>query len=930
MPLRSPLTKRAGPDEKIALFRSLFQARRDVYAVRFESRKTGRSGYQPACGNEWVKGVCEKPRIKCSACRYQQWLPVTDEAVRWHLEGVQPDGRPFVMGAYPMLLDETCHWLAIDLDGDGWWPDALAFREVCERLDLGWNLERSRSGNGGHLWFFFEQAVPAADARKLGAHLLTEALDLRPEAGLSSYDRFFPNQDTLPQGGFGNLIALPLQQAARRNGHTMFVDADGEPYADQWHYLSRIERIPEHRLEPIISNAAVQNRIMSVRMAPVEDWEYAPWTAPPSRKVQPNLSDGNLPSSLDVVMADQLYIQRAALSAPLRNQLLQLAAFQNPEFYRAQAMRLPVYNKPRVIACGEIYPDHLALPRGCLADVQSLAKAAGIRLKLEDLRQCGEPIDVTFQGELRPEQQAAACAMLNHETGVLSATTAFGKTVTAAWMIAERRVNTLVLVHRRQLLEQWVERLSQFLGMEVKAVGMLGGGRRKLKGQVDVALIQSCLRKGEVIDEVARYGQIIVDECHHLPAVNFEKVVRRAKARYVHGLSATVQRKDGHHPIIFMQCGPVRHRVDAKEQARERPFNHRVIVRPTGYHGNGEEEEDRRFQFQRLCQGMVGDRNRNQLICSDAGEAVKEGRHPLVLTERTEHLDFLAVELNRMGLASIILKGGLTNRERKLAMAEMADISKKGKVLLATGSFIGEGFDCPKLDTLLLAMPVSWRGTLAQYAGRLHRLHAGKREVRILDYADLAEPMLNRMFERRCRGYEALGYRVEEPASANSGWPASVSLPSEAEWKNRHGASLRRLMRDGLDETLAELYAQMTFPDVTLRSDAEAFLYRRLQSLPETAGKFEPNGILNIPFGKSHEMEVDFLWRSGKVAVELDGEQHLHDAVAWRRDRAKDRLLQQHGYLILRFLAVDLGENLDEVLDSIRSSVMPGALPGSE
>jgi len=920
MTVRSPITKHADPGEKIALFRSLFQARADVYAVRFESRKTGRSGYQPACGNEWVRGVCEKPRIKCSACRFQQWLPVTDEVVRWHLEGVQPDGRPFVMGAYPMLMDESCHWLAIDLDGDEWWPDALALREVCGWLDLDWNLERSRSGNGGHLWFFFEKAVPAVDARKLGAHLLTEALDLRPETGLASYDRFFPNQDTLPKGGFGNLIALPLQRLAREADNTVFVDAEGKPYPDQWSTLSRIERVTARRLEQIVMAAAAKNRVLSVRMAPVEDWEYAPWTAPPSRKTaRPDQTAW--PSGLHVIMADQLYLPSANLPASLRNQLMQLAAFQNPEFYRAQAMRLPVYDKPRVIGCAEIHPDHLALPRGCLTDLQSFAKESGIGLQFEDLRQSGERIDVSFQGQLRPEQQAAARAMLKHETGVLSATTAFGKTVAAAWLIAERQVNTLVLVHRRQLLEQWVERLSQFLGIDAKSIGRLGGGHRKLKGEVDVALIQSLIRRGEVNDEVAQYGQIIVDECHHLPAFSFEQVVKRAKARYVHGLSATVQRKDGHHPIIFMQCGPVRHRVDAKEQALARPFRHRIIVRPTQYRAEAAEDEDRRLQFQQLCQGIVRDRSRNDLICADAAEALNEGRHPLVLTERTEHLDLLESHLGQMGIHSILLKGGLTNRERRSAIAEITDLPKEGQVLLATGSFIGEGFDCPRLDTLLLAMPVSWRGTLAQYAGRLHRLHADKQEVRILDYADLAEPMLARMFERRCKGYEALGYRIEEPASAHGGWPASIALPSDPEWKQKYAASVQRLTRDGVDTELAALYAQMTFPDVKLRSGAEAFLYRRLQSLPETADKFEPNAVLSIPFGQSHEMEVDFLWRTGKMAIELDGEQHLNDREAWRRDRSKDLLLQQHGFLILRFLAGDLAERLGEVLDRIRSCV---------
>ena len=659
-------------DAKIRLFRSLFRGRDDVYPRRFESRKTGRSGYAPACGNEWVRGICEKPRIKCAECQYRQFLPLSDEVVRWHLSGFDHAGEPFVAGIYPMLQDETCFFLAADFDKDGWREDSLAFMETCRAFGVPAALERSRSGGGGHVWLFFEEAVTAASARRLGSFVLTETMERQPEVGFDSYDRFFPNQDTLPHGGFGNLIALPLQKQPCDLGYSVFLDDQMVPHTDQWAFLSSVERIGRGTIEDLIRDAERRGRIVGVRFPPVDEDEPEPWTVPASRSRKDPPIVGEVPANLELVLGNEIYIAKDALPPGLRNRLLRVAAFQNPEFYKAQAMRLPTYEKPRIIACAEEHPQHIGLPRGCLEDVQQLLSDLNITPVVRDERCHGQPLSVVFQGTLRPEQKAAADSMLKHETGVLAATTAFGKTVVAAWLIAQRGVNTLVLVHRRQLLDQWVERLSTFLSINNREIGRIGGGRRKPTGTLDVAVIQSLVRNGVVEDYVGEYGHVVVDECHHLSAHSFELVVRRAKARFVTGLSATITRKDGHHPIIFMQCGPIRHRVSARSEAIRRPFTHTVLVRPTAFQPTAPPSSDRRVEFQSLYGDLIGDQSRNRRICDDVIEAVQSGRSPLLLTERNDHLDNLVAQLDGRVRHLIVLRGGMGKKQREAIVADLA------------------------------------------------------------------------------------------------------------------------------------------------------------------------------------------------------------------------------------------------------------------
>jgi superfamily II DNA or RNA helicase/very-short-patch-repair endonuclease len=910
--------------DKIALFRSLFRGREDVYPRRFESRKTGKSGYAPACANEWVRGICEKPRIKCADCPHRRFLPVTDEVIRWHLSGYDVEGEPFVAGVYPLLQDDTCFFLAVDFDKAGWRADAAAFLEACRRLNVPAALERSRSGRGAHVWLFFDEAIPAALARRLGSHLLTETMEGRPDVGLDSYDRLFPNQDTMPHGGFGNLIALPLQKGPRDQGNAVFLDDHLVPWADQWTFLASVRTVGRAQVEGIVQEAERRGRIVGVRLPPQDDGAEEPWTAPPSRRRREPPIIGELPATVELVLANQIYIAKEGLHPGLRNRLLRLAAFQNPEFYKAQTMRLSTYGKPRVIACAEDHPHHIGLPRGCLDEVRQVLTDLGVRTAIRDERHGGIRLDVRFHGELRPEQKAAAEDMLAHDTGVLAATTAFGKTVVAAWLIAQRGASTLVLVHRRQLLDQWIERLAAFLGIPTKTIGRIGGGRSRPTGLLDVAVIQSLGRRGVVDGRVAEYGHLIVDECHHLPAHSFEHVARQAKARFVVGLSATVARKDGHHPIIFMQCGPVRHRVSARAQAAVRPFAHLVLVQPTAFQSTRSPHSDTRVEFQALYQELIDDERRTRRICDDVIESVRDGRSPLVLTERNDHLDRLAEGLAEGVRHLVVLRAGMGKKQRQAVAERLAAIAPdEARAILATGKYVGEGFDDPRLDTLFLTLPVSWRGTIAQYAGRLHRLYDGKREVRVYDYADLNVPMLARMFDRRCRGYEAVGYTLLLPASAIPGWPADVVLPSDPAWKRDYAASVRRLVHDGVDAPLASLFvhAARPVPDADganrARSATEAFLYRRLESVAETKGRFRLNVALPIAFDGFAQLEVDLLCADARVAVELDGAQHLADPIAYRRDRRKDQLLQENGYLVVRFLAEDMGKELGLVLDAI-------------
>jgi superfamily II DNA or RNA helicase len=745
------------PAEKIRLFRSLFRGREDIFPTRFVSARTGRSGYAPACRNKFVRGVCELPKIKCGDCLNQAFIPFDDAAVIGHLTGRH------VMGVYPLLADETCWFLAVDFDKSTWIDDVSAFVETCRRVGIPAAVERSRSGNGAHAWFFFSSPVSAAAARKMGCYLITETMSRRHELSMESYDRLFPSQDTLPRGGFGNLIALPLQHGPRALGNSVFLDDQLRPYPDdkQWSFLASVPRIKASIVEMIAREATDRGSVIGLRIAPTDDENAAPWENPPSRRRRPLVITEPLPRAVRAVLAQRLFVDKSGLPSALINEIKRLAAFQNPEFYKKQSMRLSTATTPRVIACAEELPEFVSLPRGCQSELETLLRDSGVSLEIEDRRVGGEHLGLQFHGKLTSVQRSAAEALCAHDIGMFVAPPGVGKTVVGTFLVATRACSTLILVHRQPLLDQWVAQLSLFLGIGPQEIGQIGAGKKTANGQLDVAMVQSLVRKDSVSDLVAGYGQVIVDECHHLPAVSFERVLSDVKARYIVGLTATPHRRDGHHPIAAMQLGPVRFSVNPKSHAARRPFAHKLIVRETSFKISGKESPG----IQALYAALAVDSRRNQLILNDVVGALEERRSPILLTERKDHLEYFSAQLAKLAKHVVVLQGGMSAATRRETMQQFVCIpDSEERIVIATGRYIGEGFDDARLDTLFLALPISWKGTLTQYAGRLHRLHPAKREVRIVDYVDRDVPVLWRMFQKRLRGYRSLGYaRGEAP-----------------------------------------------------------------------------------------------------------------------------------------------------------------------
>lgn len=736
VPVSPGMVTMASPvSDKLALYGDLFRARRDVYAVRWENRRAGTSGWMPAVAGGWRKAMDR---------RSARYLPLTPEVIAAHLVG------DVFMGLYPLLNDSSCWFLVADFDGGTAMLDAIAYAKAARGEGVPAAVELSKSGRGAHVWVFFAAPVTASVARAMGTVLLREAMVLRGTMDLRSYDRLFPNQDVMPEGGFGNLIAAPLQRRYRDDGLTVFLDlASLEPHTDQWAYLSTLDRCSPtdaERVARTTKHSAVGPDISRL-------WKSG------ATRVQPRLPP----------------IVRAELGAALRIEITQLtpaalatfkhaASMANPKFYELQRLRKSTWDTPRFVRAYDLtVDDHLVLPRALRHTVSDMIEEAGSTLSITDSRHPGSEIDVAFTGELDPAQARAVSAILAHDDGVLVAPPGSGKTVMACAAIAERATSTLILVDRKALAEQWRTRIDEFLGFRA---GQHGAGRKKLTGTIDIAMLASLARHADVEGLTASYGQVIIDECHHLAAAAYDHSVKKIGAQFWLGLTATPVRRDGLGNLVTWQLGPVRHTLDQSAEstlidlAEPRIVATRLLyVHETQFEWHDPDGMSP-SPVAAAHSALVVDEGRSEQIVADVVDALGRGRNCLVLTRRVAHLDDLAARLRANGAHPMILQGGMSAADRRAVVARLDDArAGDGLLVIGTTPYIGEGFDAPALDTLFLAAPISFEGLLVQCAGRVVRAAPGKATAEVHDYHDAAVPILASSLQRRTPGYRTLGFK---------------------------------------------------------------------------------------------------------------------------------------------------------------------------
>lgn len=799
----------SSPEEKIALFKSLFSGRTDVFALRWHNEKSNKSGYSPVCKNKWLSGKCDLKKYSCAACPFKFSESLSDSRIYNHLAGKDLYCRD-VIGIYPLLLDNCCNFLAFDFDShkknfenteksddaandnsnsEKWKNDVRAVCKTCGEYSIFHSVETSRSGNGAHLWIFFSEKIKAKTARQFGSLILQASMLKNHSISFESFDRMFPNQDEIPNGGYGNLIALPLQGRAVKEKHSVFTDEYFLPYDDQWKYLSSVQKLSEKEIIEI--SEQIQKKLGFAVPAcneenPFENKKPLSNSLKSKDTENEELSSSDFSQKVKITLTNRIEIQKAGISEKALYILRRTAVFLNPEYYKNLRLHLPLYNIPRFIDCSKENTECLLLPRGLLDETLETLKSANAGYEIADKREGGTKIDLAFKAELYDEQKLALTEMLKNDTGILSAGTGFGKTVTAAALIARRKTNTLILVQTHALLEQWKKSVKTFLDF---APGTIASGKDKSTGIVDIAIVKSLTENNSdrIKPRTHKYGMVIIDECHHVSAFSTENLASSFCAKYVYGLTATPIRRDGHQKIIFYQCGKILFSTSSKQMNKMQNFDHYFIPRFSNFHFKPDANTtDKNRSINSYYAELIKNETRNELIAEDVKNAVKNGRTPLVLSDRIEHLETLGKHLKNSAKNVILITGRGTSKQKKTQLEKLNSIPKEESlIVLATGKYAGEGFDQPRLDTLMLIFPFSWKGTLAQYCGRLHRNFAGKNDVQIYDYVDFRIPVFDRMYQNRLKGYRQLGYsvKVDDEKSTGQQQNARSKIYSFAEYK---------------------------------------------------------------------------------------------------------------------------------------------------